>query len=612
MAGPGVRSGRVADTVARGIDVAPTLLDLAGRPVPASMEGRSLRGASAGPLPDAPAYVESEFAHRQLGWAPLHGWRTARFKLIDAPRPELYALATDPKEEQNRFDADRDDAARLERALQAAMATRPPKAAREEDREAEERLRALGYVGGGATGSGPGGPAAGTAGRDPKDGIGLLRRVERGLAEARSNPDLAISELSAAIAEDPAMALAWRYRAIAQAERRDFPAAIADLRRSRRTPARPATTWSSSASACGAPAAPPESLPVLRPRGRTAAGVAGASPRPGPRAAQPRPRPEAARAYERILAAVPEQPEALRGLADLALAGGDAARAAAPLRADPARRSRGRGRARQARRRGDARRPRRRSHRVVPPGGRARPAQPGGPPRPRRRARPQRPGRGGGARTSSARWRPGRARRWRSTASASRASSPATRAGALAALRESLALDPRQAQVAAAVADLAAGRAPGAPGEPAAAKAANGGCFPGRGVRGRRPRAPGEPLSSSRSRYSSPPGRRPPGGRGVPPRPRQRRRRSTCCWSRSTRRAPTASAATATRAARTRHLDRLAAEGVRFEQARSARRPSPCPRTPRSSPASIPFAHGVRNNGNFYLADRFDDPGHAC
>ena len=39
MAGPGVPAGRVPTTVARGIDVLPTLLDYAGLPVPAGHRG---------------------------------------------------------------------------------------------------------------------------------------------------------------------------------------------------------------------------------------------------------------------------------------------------------------------------------------------------------------------------------------------------------------------------------------------------------------------------------------------------------------------------------------------------------------------------------------------
>ena len=60
----------VARTVARGIDVAPTLLDYAGLAA-TGMEGRSLRRAAAGErLADEPAYAESLHSQLQYGWAP--------------------------------------------------------------------------------------------------------------------------------------------------------------------------------------------------------------------------------------------------------------------------------------------------------------------------------------------------------------------------------------------------------------------------------------------------------------------------------------------------------------------------------------------------------------
>ena len=57
--------------------------------------------------------------------------------------------------------------------------------------------------------------------------------------------------------------------------------------------------------------------------------------------------------------------------------------------------------------------------------------------------------------------------------------------------------------------------------------------------------------------------------------------------------------------ARTRHMDRLAAEGVRFEWAFS---PAPITLPAHASLLTglYPFAHGVRNNGNFYLGDQFE------
>jgi arylsulfatase A-like enzyme/Flp pilus assembly protein TadD len=56
---------------------------------------------------------------------------------------------------------------------------------------------------------------------------------------------------------------------------------------------------------------------------------------------------------------------------------------------------------------------------------------------------------------------------------------------------------------------------------------------------------------------------------------------------------------------RTRHLDRLAAEGVRFDQAIS---PAPLTLPAHASlfTGLYPFEHGVRNNGNFYLPERVD------
>src|SRR5439155_24597519 len=75
---PGLPAGRVSATLARGIDVAPTLLDLAGLALPAGVEGRSLRPAAEGrAMADEPAYAESLFCAIHLGWAPLPAWRTA-------------------------------------------------------------------------------------------------------------------------------------------------------------------------------------------------------------------------------------------------------------------------------------------------------------------------------------------------------------------------------------------------------------------------------------------------------------------------------------------------------------------------------------------------------
>ena len=222
LAGPGVPKGRVSQTVARGIDVAPTLLALAGAPPLRGAEGRSLVPAFSGKeLDDAPAYVESLFVALNLGWAPLHGWRTARLKLIDAPQPELYALDQDPREQTNLAAARAGDAEALRAALKTELARAPSLASGSTDPGAVERLAALGYAGGT--------PAASVPGRDPKDGIALINQLERGLAEARANPTLAIAALEAVLQADPHMPLARRYLAVARMALGDPQGAVGEM-----------------------------------------------------------------------------------------------------------------------------------------------------------------------------------------------------------------------------------------------------------------------------------------------------------------------------------------------------------------------------------------------
>ena len=77
-------------------------------------------------MQDAPSYSESLYAEMELGWAPVHAWRTAAFKLIETPRPELYDLSQDPSETVNRFGDQPGRAADLRRGLAAALRQRPP------------------------------------------------------------------------------------------------------------------------------------------------------------------------------------------------------------------------------------------------------------------------------------------------------------------------------------------------------------------------------------------------------------------------------------------------------------------------------------------------------
>jgi choline-sulfatase len=316
MAGPQIAAGRVSPTVARSIDVLPTLLDYAGLSQRSDVDGRSLRRAADGEqMSDAPAYAESLYSELELGWAPLYAWRTAGFKFIKAPRPELYDLQNDPLEKANRASEQPARVSDLSSRLDVALRHPTPSApAQSVDAETAERLRALGYVSGGRA-SRP----AGAALRDPKDGVRLLPKLNRGMSAARSEPDLAARELTAVLGEDPGLSMARRTRAVAYAAAGQHELAIADLRVLDREGQ-----------------LTPEDAVVLgdnlRSAGRLeeAALILQRAERENPSFPQPlislaavridqRKYDEAAAACERVLKLVPDHIEALRRLGDLAL-----------------------------------------------------------------------------------------------------------------------------------------------------------------------------------------------------------------------------------------------------------------------------------------------------
>lgn len=225
MAGPGIPVRRVAAPVARSIDILPTLLDYAGLEPVKDVEGRSLRAAASGqPMDEAPAYAESLYPELELGWAPLHAWRTATDKFIKAPRAELYDLKSDPVERQDRAASNPARAAELDAQLGRAMTQAlPARAAAASDPDTIKRLQALGYLSGGAP------RAPGAAPRDPKDGVRVLPQLNRGMSTARSEPEVAIRDLTAVIAQDPGLLMARRTRAVAYAAAGRHDLAIADL-----------------------------------------------------------------------------------------------------------------------------------------------------------------------------------------------------------------------------------------------------------------------------------------------------------------------------------------------------------------------------------------------
>lgn len=174
LKGPGLPAGKGVPEVVRLSDVAPTILALLGLPSLGDVDGRDLLPLVEGRR-DAPrrAYMETLATQMDMGWAPLFGLRDAGAKAIRAPTPELYDLAADPGERENRAAEDPARFASLDGPLGEILAQAKPLAAPAPLPDAERlRLESLGYVVPRAEDVAR--AARGAEGPDPKDEIGVL------------------------------------------------------------------------------------------------------------------------------------------------------------------------------------------------------------------------------------------------------------------------------------------------------------------------------------------------------------------------------------------------------------------------------------------------------
>jgi len=152
VAGPGADPGREVTGLVRTVDVAPTLLALAGAAAPAGLDGRSLLLLRRGETEPRWSYCEALspfFSHR---WYPLRAISDGRWLYLDAPRPSLYDLGADPEEARDLSSLQPKTARRLERRL--VQTTEGLGEALHDDLlagsrpspEERERLAALGYL----------------------------------------------------------------------------------------------------------------------------------------------------------------------------------------------------------------------------------------------------------------------------------------------------------------------------------------------------------------------------------------------------------------------------------------------------------------------------------
>jgi len=225
----GTSGGRRVSQPVQHVDLAPTILELAGG-TPGPLKGRSLVPLlnGAGTVPSQGVYAEALYSRYHFGWSELLALTDERYRYIKAPREELYDLARDPDERTN-IAAERPQvAAALRQALDRMSAGADFHEPSEVSAEDRQRLAALGYIGAGPTAA-----ARAPAGQlpDPKDKVRLLERYRQAtdlLGRMEVAPALRLFD--ALVREDPAMTDVWAQYAQALVFAGDIEGALSAYR----------------------------------------------------------------------------------------------------------------------------------------------------------------------------------------------------------------------------------------------------------------------------------------------------------------------------------------------------------------------------------------------
>ena len=204
-------AGKQVKNRARLLDVAPTILEAAGIPVPSQMQGQSLlRIAQASSQADQPAYARSDLPQQGFQCSRIESWRAGKYLYMRAPKPELYDVSADPNATRNLAQSSKATLETLASQLQALdnhFGNEPGKESGAGLTSSEmQKLASLGYVGLQTTGASANVAAKGT---DAKDILAAANKTLAALQDLDDGkPEKAIPVLRQVLASQPDLYLA--------------------------------------------------------------------------------------------------------------------------------------------------------------------------------------------------------------------------------------------------------------------------------------------------------------------------------------------------------------------------------------------------------------------
>jgi arylsulfatase A-like enzyme/Flp pilus assembly protein TadD len=235
LPGGALRPKPLVEESANLADVLPTILDIAGIAQPKDVQGRSLVAAlegKPGGIPEAD-YAETYLPRIHFNWSELRGVRYRQYHFIDAPRPELYDVHSDPHELKNLYSTQRAIANELGKRLARFIALYTPASGGKTaeatglDPALTERLKSLGYV---AVSGGGDEVLSDRRLADPKDRIQVYELVSDALSDSQHGryTESVAKLIEAAKMEKDSLPIHYLL-ALNYYRQKKFPAAVAEF-----------------------------------------------------------------------------------------------------------------------------------------------------------------------------------------------------------------------------------------------------------------------------------------------------------------------------------------------------------------------------------------------
>ena len=204
---PGEETAKVLPELASLTDLMPTVLQALKIDIPSQTQGRSLIPLITPAKDEGPRnlYAETFLPRIHFNWSELRSIETEKYQFIQAPKPELYDLSTDPGETRNLYAEKKAVSeelhARLNKLIRENTADQELAEKTGMDPALMERLKSLGYAGfsGGGNSS-----ATNMSLPDPKDRVQVYELISDAIAESQHGEYQSSTEkLLAALKTDP-------------------------------------------------------------------------------------------------------------------------------------------------------------------------------------------------------------------------------------------------------------------------------------------------------------------------------------------------------------------------------------------------------------------------